>query len=96
MAEIHTTAGAVAPLHRDQFNALVMRIFDTASDGTTVNDAVCAMVSALGSFISVAGQQDGVSRDDLLRFCLESLASCAAGTDAALPGESEYALATFH
>jgi hypothetical protein len=78
MPEVHTTDSAVAPLPRDQFNALTMRIVDATCDGTTVNDAVCGMVSALGSFLSAAGQEDGVSKDELLKFCLESLATYAA------------------
>jgi hypothetical protein len=81
----------------EQFNDLTMRLINTAAGNrTVVNDAICAMAMALGTLISVTAERDGVSRDELLKFCLESVASCAACTDAAPPGESEYALATFH
>jgi hypothetical protein len=99
MAEIHATNGAVGPqreLGREQFNDLISRVIQTASDGTTVNDAICAMAMALGALISVTAERDGVSRDELLKFCLESVASCAALTDAAPPGEPEYALTPPH
>jgi hypothetical protein len=81
MADLEQTADIeLQPLSREQFGALTMRVIQTASDGTTVNDAICATAGALGALISVTGQQDGVSRDDLLKFCLESVTTCATCT----------------
>jgi hypothetical protein len=74
MTDLEQTATApLQELSRERFHDLTMRLIQTACDGTVAKDAICATVEALGALIFEAGQRDGVSGDDVLRDCLESV-----------------------
>jgi hypothetical protein len=69
-----TGAGPLQELSQERFHELTLRLVQTASDGTTAKDAICATVVALGSIIFAVGQEDDVSGYDLLQACLDSVA----------------------
>jgi hypothetical protein len=64
-------------LSDEQFKALVQRILDTATRGTTTGDSVAATAKALGTQIAVLSRRPDTPLDQLIQTSLQSVAAFA-------------------